>query len=201
VPFALLLILIAAMPLSPAPIKHFWEHYYAHTAIALGLAVAGYFVLRLPDGTTPCCIRPGSISPSSALSFAVLSLREHPSQGQGEATPLDNVVCLAVGAVMTNFIGTTGASMVLIRPFIRMNKIRVSAITSSSLSSLSPTAGFAHPIGDPPLFLGYLRGIPFFWLVDQVFGQWLATVGAILATFYLIDRRAYHGCPGRCKPD
>jgi len=49
-PFALLLVLIALMPLSPEPLKHFWERYYAHTAIALGLAVAGYFVLRLPEG-------------------------------------------------------------------------------------------------------------------------------------------------------
>jgi len=67
---------------------------------------------------------------------------------------------------------------------------------------VSNCGGSLTPIGDPPLFLGYLRGIPFFWLVDQVFGQWLATVGAILATFYLIDRRALPpGAPGGASQD
>jgi len=197
VPFALLLILIAAMPLSPAPIKHFWEHYYAHTAIALGLAVAGYFVLRLPDGTTAVLHTAREYFSFISLigSLFVVAGGIH-LKVKGEATPLDNVVFLAVGAVMTNFIGTTGASMVLIRPFIRMNKIRVSAYhVVFFIFIVSNCGGSLTPIGDPPLFLGYLRGIPFFWLVDQVFGQWLATVGAILATFYLIDRRAYHRVP------
>ena len=197
VPFALLLVLIAAMPLSPAPIKHFWEHYYAHTAIALGLAVAGYFVLRLPDGTTAVLHTAREYFSFISLigSLFVVAGGIH-LKVKGEATPLDNVVFLAVGAVMTNFIGTTGASMVLIRPFIRMNKIRVSAYhVVFFIFIVSNCGGSLTPIGDPPLFLGYLRGIPFFWLVDQVFGQWLATVGAILATFYLIDRRAYHRVP------
>jgi Na+/H+ antiporter NhaD/arsenite permease-like protein len=86
--------------------------------------------------------------------------------------------------------------MVLIRPFLRMNKIRVSAYhVVFFIFIVSNCGGSLTPIGDPPLFLGYLRGIPFFWLVDQVIGQWLATVGAILAAFYLIDRRAYHRVP------
>jgi Na+/H+ antiporter NhaD/arsenite permease-like protein len=197
VPFALLLVLIAAMPLSPAPIKHFWEHYYAHTAIALGLAVAGYFVLRLPDGTTAVLHTAREYFSFISLigSLFVVAGGIH-LKVKGEATPLDNVVFLAIGGVMANFIGTTGASMVLIRPFIRMNKIRVSAYhVVFFIFIVSNCGGSLTPIGDPPLFLGYLRGIPFFWLVDQVIGQWLATVGAILAAFYLIDRRAYHRVP------
>jgi Na+/H+ antiporter NhaD/arsenite permease-like protein len=197
VPFALLLVLIAAMPLSPAPIKHFWEHYYAHTAIALGLAVAGYFVLRLPDGTTAVLHTAREYFSFISLigSLFVVAGGIH-LKVKGEATPLDNVVFLAIGAVMANFIGTTGASMVLIRPFIRMNKIRVSAYhVVFFIFIVSNCGGSLTPIGDPPLFLGYLRGIPFFWLVDQVIGQWLATVGAILAAFYLVDRRAYQRVP------
>jgi Na+/H+ antiporter NhaD/arsenite permease-like protein len=115
---------------------------------------------------------------------------------KGEATPFDNVVFLAIGAVTANFIGTTGASMVLIRPFIRMNKIRISAYhVVFFIFIVSNCGGSLTPIGDPPLLLGYLSGVPFFWLIDQVIGQWLVTVGAILAAFYLIDRRAYRRVP------
>jgi len=197
VPFALLLILIAAMPLSPAPLKHFWEHYYAHTAIALGLAVAVCFLLRLPDGSAAVLHTAREYFSFISLigSLFVVAGGIH-LKVKGEATPLDNVVLLAIGAVTANFIGTTGASMVLIRPFIRMNKIRVSAYhVVFFIFIVSNCGGSLTPIGDPPLFLGYLRGIPFFWLINQVIGQWLVTVGAILAAFYLIDRRAYRRVP------
>jgi Na+/H+ antiporter NhaD/arsenite permease-like protein len=193
VPFALLLVLIAVMPLSPAPTKHFWEQYYAHTAIGLGLAVAGYFALCLPDGTTAVLHTSREYISFISLigSLFVVAGGIH-LKVKGEATPLDNVVFLTIGAVMANFIGTTGASMVLIRPFIRMNKIRVSAYhVVFFIFIVSNCGGSLTPIGDPPLFLGYLRGIPFFWLINQVLGQWLVTVGAILVAFYLIDRRAY----------
>jgi Na+/H+ antiporter NhaD/arsenite permease-like protein len=197
IPFALLLILIAVMPLSPAPIKHFWERYYAHAAIALGLAVAGYFVLRLPDGAAAVLHTAREYFSFISLigSLFVVAGGIH-LKVKGEATPFENVVFLAIGAVTANFIGTTGASMVLIRPFIRMNKIRVSAYhVVFFIFIVSNCGGSLTPIGDPPLFLGYLRGVPFFWLINQVIGQWLATVGAILAAFYLIDRRAYRRVP------
>jgi Na+/H+ antiporter NhaD/arsenite permease-like protein len=196
-PFALLLILIAVMPLSPASIKHLWERYYAHTAIALGLAVAGYFVLRLPDGTAAVLhtVREYFSFISLIGSLFVVAGGIH-LKVKGEATPFENVVFLAIGAVTANLIGTTGASMVLIRPFIRMNKIRVSAYhVVFFIFIVSNCGGSLTPIGDPPLFLGYLRGVPFFWLINQVIGQWLATVGAILAAFYLLDRRAYRRVP------
>jgi Na+/H+ antiporter NhaD/arsenite permease-like protein len=197
-PFALLLIMIAAMPLSPAPIKHFWERYYAHVAITLGGVVAGYFVLGLPEGaaTVQHTVREYISFISLIGSLFVVAGGIH-LKVKGEATPFDNVVFLTIGAVMANLIGTTGASMVLIRPFIRMNKIRVSAYhVVFFIFIVSNCGGSLTPIGDPPLFLGYLRGVPFFWLIDHVIGQWLVTVGAILAAFYLIDRRAYRRVPG-----
>jgi Na+/H+ antiporter NhaD/arsenite permease-like protein len=196
-PFGLLLLLIAAMPLSPAPIKHLWERYYAQTAIALGLAVAGYFVLRLPNGagTVLQTVREYFSFISLIGSLFVVAGGIH-LKVKGEATPFNNVVFLAIGAVTANLIGTTGASMVLIRPFIRMNKIRVSAYhVVFFIFIVSNCGGSLTPIGDPPLFLGYLRGVPFFWLISHVIWQWLATVGAILAAFYLIDRRAYRRVP------
>jgi Na+/H+ antiporter NhaD/arsenite permease-like protein len=77
-----------------------------------------------------------------------------------------------------------------------MNKIRVSAYhIVFFIFIVSNCGGSLTPIGDPPLFLGYLRGIPFFWLINHVIVQWLVTVGAILAAFYLIDRRAFGRVP------
>jgi Na+/H+ antiporter NhaD/arsenite permease-like protein len=112
------------------------------------------------------------------------------------------VVFLLIGAVVANVIGTTGASMVLIRPWIRMNKIRVSAYhIVFFIFVVSNCGGALTPIGDPPLFLGYLRGVPFFWLIEHVFLTWLATIGAIVAVFYLFDRRSFSRMPRRVQAE
>jgi Na+/H+ antiporter NhaD/arsenite permease-like protein len=121
-------------------------------------------------------------------------------QVKGDATPMANVVFLALGAVAANFIGTIGASMVLIRPWIRMNKIRVSAYhVVFFIFLISNVGGALLPAGNPPLFLGYLSGVPFFWLIGHVFVQWLVTVGAILLAFYILDYRNFHGLPKKVE--
>jgi Na+/H+ antiporter NhaD/arsenite permease-like protein len=119
---------------------------------------------------------------------------------KGESTPLVNVAFLAVGAVVANFIGTTGASMVLIRPWIRMNRIRVSGYhIVFFIFIVSNIGGALTPIGDPPLFLGYLRGVPFFWLASHVVLQWLFTVGLVLAAFWAFDTWSFHRMPRRLQ--
>jgi Na+/H+ antiporter NhaD/arsenite permease-like protein len=201
IPFGLLLLLIATMPLTPPRVKHFWEHYYPHLALALGALVGAYYLLRIPAG--------GTIIAHTAheyFSFIVLIGALFVVAGgihlkvRGEATPGGNVVFLAVGAVIANFIGTTGASMVLIRPWIRMNKIRSSAYhVVFFIFIVSNIGGALTPIGDPPLFLGFLRGVPFFWLVDRVAVQWLVTLSLVLAAFYLFDRRSFCRMPARLQ--
>ena len=200
-PFALLLLLIATMPLTPPKVKHLWEHYYPHIAIALGGAVALYYVLRIPGG--------GGILAHTMheyASFIVLIGSLFVVAGgihikvRGEATPLVNVVFLTIGAVVANFIGTTGASMVLIRPWIRMNKIRISAFhVVFFIFVVSNIGGALTPIGDPPLFLGYLRGVPFFWLIEHVVTEWLVTLGLVLAVFYVFDWRSFKHMPRRLQ--
>ena len=109
---------------------------------------------------------------------------------------------LAIGAVIATVIGTTGASMVLIRPWIRMNKIRSSAYhVVFFIFIISNVGGALTPVGDPPLFLGYLRGVPFFWLISHVMLQWLVTVAAILAAFYVFDRRSFKRMPRKLQAD
>jgi len=157
------------------------------------LAVAGYLVLRLPEGSALVLhtVREYFSFISLIGSLFVVAGGIH-LKVKGQATPFANVVFLAIGAVAANFIGTTGASVLLIRPFIRMNKIRVSAYhIIFFIFIVSNCGGMLTPIGNPPLLMGFLYGVPFFWLIGPVIGQWLVTVGAILAVFFLIDRRSY----------
>ncbi len=202
-PFVLLLALIAVMPLTPARLKHGWEHYYPHVAIGLGGGVALYFLLRVPAGADTVAHTAHEYLSFIALigSLFVVSGGIH-LKVKGEATPHANVAFLAVGAVAANLIGTTGASLVLIRPWIRMNKIRISAYhVVFFIFIVSNVGGALTPIGDPPLFLGYLRGVPFFWLMGHVLAEWLFTMTLILVAFYLYDRRSFKHLPRRIQEE
>jgi len=193
IPFGLLLLLIATMPLAPAKVKHLWEHYYPHVALGLGLLVAAFYWFRIPSGSLVIghtlheyfsfiCLIGSLFVVAGGIHLKV----------KGEGTPLANVVFLAVGAVLANFIGTTGASMLLIRPWIRVNKYRVSAFhIVFFIFIISNCGGALTPIGDPPLFLGYLRGIPFFWLVEHALLPWALVNGLLLAAFYAFDRHSF----------
>lgn len=202
-PFALLLLLIAVMPLTPPGIKHFWDHYYAHTSIGLGVAVALFYMLKIDAGSAIVGHTLGEYFSFICLigSLFVVAGGIH-IKVRDEATPLANVTFLAIGAVIANIIGTTGASMVLIRPWIRMNKIRISAYhVVFFIFIVSNVGGALTPVGDPPLFLGYLRGVPFFWLIQKVIGQWLFTVAMVLAAFYVFDKRSYRHAPTKIQAE
>jgi Na+/H+ antiporter NhaD/arsenite permease-like protein len=203
VPFVGLLLLIAVMPLTPARAKHVWEHYYPHISIGLGTAVALYYFLRMPGGGHVVAHTAHEYFSFIALigSLFVIAGGIH-LKVKGEATPVVNVTFLALGAILANAIGTTGASMVLIRPWIRMNKIRISAYhVVFFIFTVSNVGGALTPIGDPPLFLGYLRGVPFFWLIQGVFGPWLVTLGLILVVFFVFDYRSFHRMPRKLQAD
>ena len=187
IPFAVLLLMIATGPLF---YPHFWHHYYPHVAIALGAAVALYYWLGLHD-TLPILHAAEEYFSFIALlgalfvaSGTILIKTDFPG------TPKNNSVLLLAGAVLSNFIGTTGASMLLIRPYMRLNAGRLKAYhIVFFIFIVSNVGGALTPIGDPPLFLGFLRGVPFFWTVTHIWYIWLPTILAITAVFYVIDRR------------
>lgn len=200
-PFALLLLLIAVMPLAPAGVKHWWGLYYPAVAAALAALVAGFYLMRIDGGAAKLVHAAGEylsfISLIGALFVVAGGIH---LKVRGEASPLNNTVFLFIGAVLANVVGTTGASMVLIRPYIRMNKIRLSAHHIVFFIFLvSNVGGSLTPIGDPPLFLGYLRGVPFFWLTGHVMPAWLFTVGAILVAFYFFDLRSFRHAPAKIQ--
>src|SRR5258708_3240265 len=106
----------------------------------------------------------------------------------GGGNPIVNTAILAVGAVVPNIFGTTGASALLIRPFLRVNKERVPPFHGGFfIFIVSNCGGVLTPIGDPPLFLGYIYGVPFDWTLKHCWPAWLVAVGLLLIIFYCLD--------------
>jgi Na+/H+ antiporter NhaD/arsenite permease-like protein len=112
--------------------------------------------------------------------------------GDLRATPRNNTILLGAGSVLASLLGTTGASMLLIRLLLRTNAQRrhTSHIPFFFILLVSNAGGLLTPLGDPPLFLGFLRGVPFHWTL-RLFPIWLLAVGYLLTLFYWLDRRAY----------
>lgn len=107
-----------------------------------------------------------------------------------DATPKLNVIFLFFGAVLTNVIGTTGASVLLLKPFIRLNRYKVKAYhIIFFIFIISNAGGLLTPLGDPPLFMGYLKGVPFFWFTEKLFMPWVFVVAALCIVFFFIDKR------------
>ncbi len=190
-PFVLLLLAIA---LAPFINKHFWEHNYHKVAIGLGLISVLYYVVVLrntPRMLTSLVEYVGFMALIGSLFVIAGGIHINMT---GRSTPAVNTGLLALGAILANLIGTTGASMLLIRPFLRINKYRAAPFqVVLFIFIVSNIGGALTPIGDPPLFLGYLKGVPFFWLlqVPQVLASWFLCVGALLAVFYVLDVRNF----------
>ncbi|WP_461785211.1 sodium:proton antiporter [Prosthecobacter sp.] len=192
-PFVMLLLCIALMPLFAA---HFWEHHYPKVAIGLGLVTAAYYIFVQKDW------HPLHHAGHEYVSFMALVGSLFVISGginirvKGEATPLVNTVFLLIGAVLANVIGTTGASMLMIRPWIKMNKYRITGFhVVFFIFIISNVGGALTPIGDPPLFLGFLRGVPFWWVLEHCWQAWLLAVGLLLAVFYAMDSVNFRRAP------
>jgi len=112
-------------------------------------------------------------------------------QGSLAGTPLINTGVLGLGAVLANLLGTTGASALLIRPLLRANKRRkrVAHIVIFFIFIVANCGGLLTPIGDPPLLLGYLKGVPFDWTL-RLWPQWLLINGILLVIFNFWDQWA-----------
>ena len=193
-PFALLLACIALMPFVA---RHWWERHYPKVAIGLALIPAVYYfaILRMPGYWLSAM--------SEYVSFILLLSALFVISGgivirvNRRATPLANCTMLAIGAVIANVFGTTGASMLLIRPYLRMNRGHLKPFhIAFFIFTVANCGGLLTPIGDPPLFLGYLNGVPFRWTMDHLWRIWLTCNGLLLLLFFIIDtldHRKYDG--------
>jgi Na+/H+ antiporter NhaD/arsenite permease-like protein len=188
-PFAAMLLAIAVLPLA---VPRFWDSNLRKLAVAALLACP-VLVLYLRE-------QPRALVHVAAdyVSFIVLLAGLFVIsggillEGDLQATPRTNAIFLAAGAFLASLVGTTGASMLLIRPLLQTNRERKHVVHTVVffIFLVSNVGGCLTPLGDPPLFLGYLQGVPFLWTL-RLFAPWLFTVALLLAIYVVWDRRAH----------
>lgn len=195
VPFAGILLSIALLPLV-APF--FWHHHYGKVAAAWALAFLLPFALVYGPGAAGGVLVHAAVAeyiPFVILLTALFTVAGGIFiRGNLHGSPGLNTGILAIGAVLASFMGTTGASMLLIRPLLRANDNRkhTAHVVVFFIFIVSNAGGSLTPLGDPPLFLGFLKGVDFFWTVSHIFPETLFLVGALLAIFYALDSWYYH---------
>lgn len=186
-PFALILLLIATGPLF---FPHHWHHHYPKYAVGLGVVVAVYYLFVLHSPTPMVHALAEYISFIALVASLFVAASGIYLNVNGRGTPIANGILLFIGAVVSNFIATTGAAMLFIRPFMRLNAGRLKAYHIIFFIFIVANVGGAlTPIGDPPLFLGFLRGVPFFWTVTHIWYIWLPTVLLLIGIFCIFDAR------------
>ncbi|TWT48495.1 sodium:proton antiporter [Botrimarina hoheduenensis] len=218
-PFVLLLLSIAVLPLIPAT-AHWWESNTSRFMVAAGLGVVTLlyygFLHETPiDGHWPAhyvsapdasgfnlgLVRTifenavlQEFIPFIVLLFSLYTISGGIRiEGDLQANPMTNALFMAVGGVLASFIGTTGAAMLLIRPLLETNQERKHVVHTVVffIFIVCNCGGCLLPIGDPPLFLGYLRGVDFFWTLN-LWQDWLMCNGLLLLVYLLLDELAYY---------
>lgn len=195
VPFAGLLLSIALMPLL-AP--GFWHHHFGKVAAAWALAFLLPFAFAFGPQAAGASLVHALVAeyiPFVILLTALFTVAGGIHiRGNLHGSPGLNTAILAIGAVLASFMGTTGASMLLIRPLVRANDNRrhKAHVVVFFIFIVSNAGGSLTPLGDPPLFLGFLKGVDFFWTVGHIFPETLFLVGMLLALFYGLDSWYYH---------
>ncbi|MDB5796273.1 MAG: sodium:proton antiporter [Paucimonas sp.] len=206
-PFAGLLLSIAVAPLL---LPSVWHRHYGKITLAWAVA----FLL-------PCALLFGAAMAAASVAHAFIAefipfiilitalftvaggicLR-----GNLHGTPALNTGLLALGTVLASVMGTTGASMLMIRPLIRANDNRRHAthIVVFFIFLVSNAGGSLTPLGDPPLFLGFLKGVDFFWTMKHIYPETLFLCGALLLLFFALDSWYFHNkeeaMPPRADP-
>jgi Na+/H+ antiporter NhaD/arsenite permease-like protein len=189
VPFVTMVLAIAVCPLW---MPHWWESNRNKLVVAcvLGLPVVGLYALRHPHALLETA--------EEYVSFMLLLTALYVIAGgirltgDLKATPLVNTTFLATGSVLASLLGTTGASMLLIRPVLQTNRqrTRVTHTVVFFIFLVSNIGGMLTPLGDPPLLLGYLRGVPFSWTF-RLLPHWLFTVSVLLVAYFVWDSLAH----------
>ena len=193
-PFVALLLSIAVLPLAAG---HWWEHNKNKGIVAavLGVPLTGYLAISFgsdgqgellhaaKDYVSFICLL-GSLYVISGGVFV---------RGSLDGTPLLNTALLTLGAILASFVGTTGASVLLIRPLLRANqpRQRKAHIVVFFIFVVSNCGGLLTPLGDPPLFIGFLKGVPFLWTM-RLAGQWALVNGLLLVIFNIWDQVVFN---------
>ncbi len=195
IPFAGILLSIA---LAPLLLPHFWHHHYGKVAAAWSLAFLLPFAAVFGASAAGVNLVHALLAeyiPFILLLTALFTVSGGVYiRGNLHGSPGLNATILAIGAVLASFMGTTGGSMLLIRPLIRANDNRKHGahVVVFFIFIVSNAGGSLTPLGDPPLFLGFLKGVDFFWTVSHIFPETLFLLGVLLGIFYALDWWFYH---------
>ncbi|MCX6157641.1 MAG: sodium:proton antiporter [Ignavibacteriae bacterium] len=188
-PFLFLLLSIAVLPVT---FPEFWSKNYSRISVSLSSIVIVYYLMV--DGRGYKVLH----TLDEYFSFITLLFSLYLVSGgifikiKGKSTPLKNVILLFIGGALANIFGTTGSSMLLIRPYLDSNKYRLQNYQIIFfIFIIGNIGGSLSPVGDPPLLIGFIKGVPFFWYFSNLVYIWLFTVGLLLTIFFLIDRYYY----------
>ncbi len=183
-PFGILLLAIAFGPLIA---RYHWERHYHWLCLGLAAIVCGYYLFVVRDTARIFHAASDYISFVVAVgSFFVVAGGIH-LRVRAPSGPLRNALFLLFGALLGSLIGTIGASLVLIRPWLRMNKGRLAPMHVAFFILLVSNIGGALLPTGPPLFLGFLKGVPFAWTLQHCWQQWLIVTGFVLLVFVVVD--------------
>ncbi|HYD61833.1 MAG TPA: sodium:proton antiporter [Noviherbaspirillum sp.] len=203
IPFAGLLLSIALCPLL---IPVFWHHHFGKIAFGWSLAFlvpcAAVFGFGAAGGGAVHALVAEYIPFIILVTSLFVVAGGICMRGNLHGTPALNTGLLALGTLLASIMGTTGASMLMIRPLIRANDNRKHAvhIVVFFIFLVSNAGGSLTPLGDPPLFLGFLKGVDFFWTMKNIFPETLFLCAALLAIFYLLDRHYYNNKEEEFQP-
>ncbi|OAF08415.1 sodium:proton antiporter [Bradyrhizobium centrolobii] len=207
-PFAGLLLSIALGPLS---FHKFWHHHYGKIAAAWALLALGALVWRAGGMAALAALVHAMLA--EYLGFIVLLFSLYVVaggiliSGDIKGTPAANTGILALGTLMASLVGTTGAAMILIRPLIRANRPRRHNVhvVIFFIILVANVGGALSPLGDPPLFVGFLHGVDFFWTTRNLWLQTAIVAGVLLVIFAAVDVWRFRSEPsfsdaGSAKP-
>lgn len=197
IPFVAILLCIALLPLVPAT-HHWWEHNWNKLTVSMVLGTVTILYYWIAAGAEEVMVMLEHAILGEYIPFIVLLFALYVISGglclKGDlvAHPITNTAFLGIGAALASFIGTTGASMVLIRPLLSTNAERkhVRHTVIFFIFLVSNVGGCLLPIGDPPLFLGYLKGVPFLWTFN-LWVEWAFMTGILLVVYFVWDTNAY----------
>lgn len=193
IPFAGILLSIAFCPLW---MPHFWHNHYGKVSAFWAILFAVPFLLVFRGEALHHILHIYLIDyiPFIILLWALFTISGGiVVKGTLKGTPLVNSVMLLIGTVLASWVGTTGAAMVMIRPVIRANRDRQKKahIVCFFIFLVANIGGALTPLGDPPLFLGFLHCVPFFWVTRAIMPHMLLAAGLVLAVFFFLDTFYY----------
>jgi Na+/H+ antiporter NhaD/arsenite permease-like protein len=194
-PFAGVLLSIAIMPLVSG---HFWHRFYGLVMLGWSLALLVPATFRLGFATVADLALHTALLeyvPFLLLLFALFTVAGGVHiAGTLRGTPGTNTAILALGTAMASLTGTTGASMLLVRPILRANAMRKHRTHTMVffIFLVSNIGGCLTPLGDPPLFLGFLKGVSFFWPTEHLFAPLLLASAILLLIYHQMDARYFH---------